>query len=111
MITMVLMQCQYSILGIYLLCAAMYRLRMDQFLLATDSNFDDLFHNIRELQSVVTDKNLNDNNIMIKWNQCIDLAKEFKVQLLEFTKQESLKSTLFNNGVFSLTALFLFYVT
>ena len=44
----------------------MYWLRMDQFLLATDSNFDDLFHNIRELQSAVTDKNLNDNNIMIK---------------------------------------------
>ena len=59
----------------------MYRLRMDQFLLATDSNFDDLFHNIRELQSAVTDKNLKDNNIMIKWNQCVDLAKEFKVQL------------------------------
>ena len=33
---------------------------------------------------------------MIKWNQCIDLAKEFKVQLLELTKQESLKSTSFN---------------
>ena len=33
---------------------------------------------------------------MIKWNQCIDLAKEFKVQLLEFTKQESLKSNSFN---------------
>ena len=82
MITMVLMQFQYSILGIYLLCEAMHRLRMDQFLLATDSNFDDLFHNIREFQSAVTDKNLNDNNIMIKWNQCIDLAKEFKIQFL-----------------------------
>ena len=89
----------------------MYRLTMDQFLLATDSNFDDLFHNIRELQSAVTDKNLNDNNIMIKWNQCIDLAKEFKVQLLEFTKQESLNRLRSIIGVFSLTASFLFYVT
>ena len=66
MITMVLMHFQYFILGIYLLCEAIYWLRMDQFLLATDSNFDDFFHNIQEHQSAVTDKNLNDNNIMIK---------------------------------------------
>ena len=69
----------------------MYRLRMNQFLFSTYLHFNDLFYNIREFQCAVTNDSLN-NNVVSKWNQCIDLAKEFKGQLVEFTRQQSQKS-------------------
>ena len=75
--------------GIYLLSKAMYRLRMNQFLLSTDLHFDDLFHNIREFQCAVTNDSLNNNTVVSKWNQSTGLVKEFKGQLAEFTRQES----------------------
>ena len=65
----------------------MYQLRMNQFPLSTDLHFNDLFPNIREFQCAVTNDSLNDNIVVSKWNQCIDLAKEFKGQLIEFTRQ------------------------
>ena len=44
-----------SILGIYLFNEAIYRLRMEQFLLSNDSsNFDYLFDHIMEFQSAAT---------------------------------------------------------
>ena len=53
-------------------------LRIEQFLLSIEnSNFDDLFDDISEFQSAITDEYLNVNEVMIKWNQCMDLAKEF----------------------------------
>ena len=72
----------------------MCRLRMKQCLVSTDIHLNDLFHNIRELQCGVTNDSLN-NIAVSKWNQCIDLAKEFKGQLSEFTRQESQKSKSF----------------
>ena len=85
----------FSILGIYLLSEALYLLRMEQFLLLINSsNFDYLFDHISEFQSVVTDDYLKPNEVRIKRNQCTDLAKEF-LSLLEFTKQQSLKSVEF----------------
>ena len=73
----------------------MYRLRMKQCLVSTDIHFNDLFHNIREFQCSVTNDSLNNNIAVSQWNQCIDLAKEFKGQLAEFTRQESQKSKSF----------------
>ena len=37
----------------------------------------------------------NNDIVVSKWNQFIDLAKEFKEQLTEFTRQESQKSKSF----------------
>ena len=88
------------ILGIYLFREAMYRLRKNQFLLSTDLHFDDLFHNIREFQCAVTNDSLNNNTVVSKWNQCIDLAKEFKRQRVEFTRQESQSKSFEHRGVF-----------
>ena len=68
---------------------------MNQFLLSTDLHFDDLFHNIRKFQCAVTNDSLNNGIVASKWNQCIDLVKEFKGQLVEFTRQESQKSKSF----------------
>ena len=73
----------------------MYLLRMNQFLLSTDLHFNDLFHNIRKIQCAVTNDSLNNNIVVSKWNQCIDLVKEFKGQPVEFTRQEPQKSKSF----------------
>lgn len=51
-----------------------------------DLHFDDFFHNI-EFQRAVKNASLNNNIVVSKWNQCIDLVKEFKGQLVEFTRQ------------------------
>ena len=68
---------------------------MEQFLLLINSsNFDYLFDHISEFQSAVTDDYLKPNEVRIKQNQCEDLAKEFML-LIEFTKQQSLKSVEF----------------
>ena len=88
------------ILSIYLFREAMYRLRMNQFLLSTDLHFDDLFHNIREFQCAVKNDSLNNDIVVSKWNQCIDLAKEFKRQRVEFTRQESQSKSFEHRGIF-----------
>ena len=84
-----------SILGIYLLSEAMHQFRMNQFLFSTDLHCDDFFHNIRQFNCAVTTARLKNNIAVSKWNYCIDLLKEYKGQLVEFTRQESQKSKSF----------------
>ena len=64
---------------------------MEQFLLSLDSwNFDDLFYHISEFEFAAMNDYLKVNEVKIKWNKCMDSAKDFML-LIEFTKQESLK--------------------
>ena len=75
----------------------MYHLQMEQFLLSLDSsNFDDLFYHISEFHFAAMNDYLKVNEIKIKWNQCMDSAKDFML-LIEFTKQESLKFVEFRS--------------
>ena len=83
-----------SILGISLLSEAMNRLRMNQFLLSTNLHFDYLFHN-REFQCAVTNDNLN-NNIVVSATESVHKSGS-EGQLVEFLRQESQKSKVFED--------------
>ena len=81
----------------YLLSETLYRLQMEQYLLLINySNFDYLFDHISQFQSTVTDCYLKPNEVRTRRSQCTDLAEEF-VLLIEFTKQQSLKSVEFKD--------------
>ena len=73
----------------------MHQLRMNQFPLPKNLHFDGLFHNIREFEYAVTNDCLHNNIVVSKWNQSIDLTQKSKGPLVEFTKQKSQKSKLF----------------
>ena len=72
---------------------------MEQFIfLIHSSNFDNSFEHINEFKSAVTDDQLEVNEVRIKWNQCLDLAKQFIMLLtaipadLLVSKQSKIKN-------------------
>ena len=76
-------------LGMLILCEALHRLRLDQFLLNVDgSEYDQLWQRLEDLKLNIS-KPDNFNEVQNVWNKCKEIATTFTSDLEHFINQAS----------------------